>query len=364
MSPETLPELPRDMPRVVIAERVLNKIVQGALRYPEPETGEAMVGLIVPQPGRLEPDVYVLETINPGPDAVREWGRFEQGDDWQGDVFHWWYVNWEAFRELRRPSYGQALAAKWDVPLAHVGDWHKQPGDMIAPSSGDARTARAMIEDRETPVELVVAPIVTMYPLAESGQDSPEADRESGAQGGPALGPQSIVRRCEEEGWLVRIDFWYMSRRAPRFVAVAPVVWMDDRLPALPPLPWHLAHPRRFEQEYDLLCEAGYTVDVVRWDADGRPPYEICFAVHREGTNQVVLLVTGIEYPNAMPAVRLAPLVNAAEGQDTFEALYAASRPLLSIHLPAWPWDSHRTLVELVWHVEKSAPALKVDGTS
>ncbi|GIV80893.1 MAG: hypothetical protein KatS3mg051_0247 [Anaerolineae bacterium] len=363
MSPEMLPELPRDLPRLVLAERVLDKIVQGALRYPEPETGEAMVGLIVPQPGRLEPDVYVLETISPGPDAVREWGRFEQGDDWQGDVFHWWHVNWEAFRELRRPSYGKALAAKWDVPLAHVGDWHKQPGDMIAPSGGDARTARAMIEDKETPVELVVAPIVTMYPLTEVSTNE-EGVEEASVQGMPSLGPQSIVRRCEEEGWLVRIDFWYMSRRAPRFVAVAPVVWPDDRLPALPPLAWHLAHPRRFEQEYDLLREAGYTVDVVRWDADGRPPYEICFAVFKEGASQVVLLVTGMDYPNTMPAVRVAPLVTVEEDQDMFETLYAASRPLLTTQLPDWPWDSRRTLIELVWHVEKSAPALKVDGAS
>ena len=363
MSPEVLPDLLRDLPRLVVAERVIDKIVQGALRYPEPETGEAMVGLVVPQPGRLEPDVYILETISPGPGAVREWGRFEQGDDWQGDVFHWWYVNWEAFRELRRPSYGSALAAKWDVPLRHVGDWHKQPGDMIAPSAGDARTARAMIADKETPVELVVAPVVTMYPLPADGSDADEATGMPAEENALALAPQTIVRRCEEEGWLVRIDFWYMSKRAPRFIAVTPTVWQDDRLPTLPPLAWHLAHPRRFEQEYDLLHEAGYQVDVVRWDADGRPPYEICFSVYKEGAEQVVLLVTGIDYPNTMPAVRLAPLVSVEEGEDLFEKLYAASQPLLATQMPQWVWDSKRTLIELVWHVEKLTPAVRQGGT-
>lgn len=119
---EQLPETDRDVPRVVFAQRVIDKILRGALRYPGTETGEALIGLIVPQQGRQEPDIYVLDTIGPGEHAVREWGKFEQGDDWQGDVLHWLHVNWEAFRALRRSSYGNALAAKWDVPLMHVGD--------------------------------------------------------------------------------------------------------------------------------------------------------------------------------------------------------------------------------------------------
>src|SRR5690606_40493099 len=101
----------------------------------------------------------------PCEDAYREKGMFEQGDDLQGDVCDLLIYNWEALRELRRPSYGNAVAAKWDFPLAHVGDWHKQPGDMIAPSGGDAATARRMIEDRDTPIQQLVAPIVTLYPL-------------------------------------------------------------------------------------------------------------------------------------------------------------------------------------------------------
>lgn len=355
MTAEPLPEGARDLPRVIIAERVIDKIVRGALLYPEPETGEAMVGLVDPQSGRLEPDIYVLDTISPGQHAVREWGKFEQGDDWQGDVFHWLYVNWEAFREMRRSSYGSALAAKWDMPLRHVGDWHKHPGSMIAPSGGDADTARSMIADSETNVEHIVAPIITMYPLQTEAEESSEAGDQVAEEVPPAT-PQSIVRRCPDEGWQVRIDFWYMSKRAPRFVAVTPVLWPDDRLPGLPPLAWHLARPRRFEQEFGLLHEAGYLADVVRWDADGRPPYEVCFCVYREGASQVIILVTGADYPAAMPAVRVAPLVTADEDEDVFERLYAASRPLLLTELPDWTWDSKRTLVELVWHIEKTVP--------
>lgn len=357
MTAEPLPEGTRDLPRVVIAERVIDKIVRGALLYPEPETGEAMVGLVVPQAGKAEPDIYVLDTISPGQQAVREWGRFEQGDDWQGDVFHWLHVNWEAFREMRRTSYGSALAAKWDTPLRHVGDWHKQPGSMIAPSGGDAETARSMIADSETHVEHIVAPIVTMYPLqpeAETSDENGGVDGPAAVEEAPPATPQSIVRRCPDEGWLVRIDFWYMSKRAPRFVAVTPTLWPDDRLPGLPPLAWHLARPRRFEQEFGLLREAGYVADVVRWDADGKPPYEVCFSVYREGASQAIILVTGADYPAVMPAVRVAPLVTVGEGEDVFERLYAASRPLLLTELPDWTWDSKRTLVELVWHIEKA----------
>jgi len=251
MKSDQLPEIARDVPRVIVAERVIEKIVRGALLYPEPETGEAMVGLVVPQSGRLEPDIYILDTISPGEHAIREWGMFEQGDDWQGDVFHWLYVNWEAIRTLRRSSYGSALAAKWDAPLKHVGDWHKQPGTMVEPSDGDARTARHMIADSETAVEHIVAPIVTMYPLSAAGEvdtankepvaedaDAPVVDGEEApeADSTPPDEPGAIIRRCENEGWLIRIDFWYMSKRTRHFMPVTPVVWPDDRLPGLPPV--------------------------------------------------------------------------------------------------------------------------------
>ncbi len=404
-------DAPRDTPRIIVAQRVIDKIRRGALLYPEPETGEAMIGFVVPVPGRAEPDLYILDTISPGERAVREWGMFEQGDDWQGDVFHWLFVNWEVSRKQRRPSYGNALAAKWDFPLAHVGDWHKQPGDMIAPSGGDAMTARRMIEDRDTPIQHLVAPIVTLYPLepeppatepattpaaapeapssdvlgqmvARTGATPPEVAPGDEAPAGsvPALAetppqsaasepvapekpvepppsPNAIVLRDREAGWTIRIDFWYMSKRRKHFVPAVPEIWADDRLPGLAPIAWHLAHPRRFQQEYGLLRDAGYAVDMVRWDADGRLPYEICFQVYRPGATHVLLLVTSHDYPYDKPSVRLAPLVSVAEDEDLFEKLYDASRPLPEVQMPAWEWDSKRTLLELAQHVEQTQSA-------
>lgn len=368
---EKLPDANPDLPRVVISQRALDKIIQGALLYPEPETGEAMIGLVIPQPGRHEPDIFIMDTIKPIENVVREWGRFVHGDDWQGDVLHWLHVNWEAFRELRRPSYGMALAAKWDAPLVHVGDWHKQPDDMVAPSGGDAETARSIIDDSETPVAHLVAPIVTMYPIVEALPAAPAEPAVPGAVpvegpvAAPAppkpnpmtegdIPPRAIVKALPDKGWIVRIDFWYMSKRARRFREVTPVVWAEDRLPGLPPLSWQLAHPRRFEQEWRLLIDAGYMVNVERWDADGIPPYEVCFSIYKPGDHQVTILVTSFDYPARMPGVRIAPLMRPEEGEYLFEKLYEASQPVTLTQLPDWPWDSKRTLIELVWHIEKN----------
>jgi len=381
---DQLPDTDRDLPRVVVAQHVIDKIVHGALLYPDIETGEAMIGLIAPQSGRQEPDIYVLDTISPGEHVLRKWGMFEQGDDWQGDVLHWLYVNWEAFRELRRPSYGSALAAKWDLPLGHVGDWHKHPGDMTEPSVDDTVTARHIIDDSETPVEYFLVPIVTMYTLGAekppSAGEQPAGEKAEAAQG--AAGPgqvlaavaaefeaaipgkrkdvaadvpsRAIVKTLKDKGSTIRIDFWYMSKRARRFVAITPVVWTDDRLPGLPPVAWHLAHPKRFDQEYSLLTEAGYSVDIVRWDADGKPPYEICFSVYQPGSKHVIVLVTSVDYPAQMPAVRIAPLVGVTDDEDVFEKVYEVSQPVPTTQMPDWTWDSKRTLIELVWHVEKT----------
>ncbi|MBN1565687.1 MAG: hypothetical protein JXA10_17720 [Anaerolineae bacterium] len=407
-----LPDTDRGLPRVIIAQHVIDKMVRGALLYPGYETGEAMVGFIVEQEDRLEPDIYILDTISPGDNAVRQWGKFEQGSEWQGDVFHWFHINWEAFRESLLPNTPTA-AQDWNLPLRFVGDWHKQPGSMIAPSGGDLQTARGMIADPETPDHQLVAPIITLYRVRneEAADETPEAgevdaadtaeptlaqmvnievklpptldfapaeaeatplklvklgqdfeldDEDEFDENSPAPDPENLpanalVRPSEDGEWVIRVDFWYISRRLMRnFAPVVPIIWPDERLPHLPEAPWHLMHPRRFDQEVQLLAEAGYAVDIVRWDADGNPPYEICFSIYKPGTHHIFIIVTPVDYPSEMPALRVAPLVRVAEDEDVFEKLYQASKPLLLTQLPAWPWDSKRTLIELVWHLEKT----------
>ena len=410
-------ETPRDMPRIIVAQRVIDKIRMGALLYPEPETGEALIGFVVPVQGRPG-QISTSLTIGPGNDAVREWGMFEQGDDWQGDVFDWLYYNWEAFRELRRSSYGNALAAKWDVPLAHVGDWHKQPGDMIAPSGGDAETARRMIEI-DTPVQHLVAPIVTLYPLRPGApaaeQPAPEAAEaaeatespeqapaegepvpseevgrmaahtgstppaeETAAQAEPAaeptpqtpaaekpadaapeeqdlvpeppMAPNAIVLRDYEAGWTIRADFWYMNKRRKKFVPVVPEVWAnvacrgcDNRLAS--------GAAASLRAGAGLLRDAGYSVDVVRFDADGHPPYGS--ASRCTNRAQRACRWSSPRRTIRMTCPRCASRRwSAWRKMKTYSKLYQASRPLPLTELPAWEWDTKRTLLELVRHVD------------
>jgi len=100
---------------------------------------------------------------------------FQQGDETQAERFWWMLENWRTLRESRKLVDGKPLPTKWDVPLIHVGDWHKQPGFMIQPSTGDLMTARIMLEDPEANMEFLIAPILTIgHP---TGQETPPGTR-------------------------------------------------------------------------------------------------------------------------------------------------------------------------------------------
>src|SRR5215510_10124988 len=150
------------LPRLTLAQRVIDQIVRNALIY-QTETGESLVGFAIRSLGRPEPDLYVIDTIAPDESAIRRGAYFEQGDDLQGDIFTWWFDNWNLFRARRRGSYGNAIGAKWDVPLAHLGDWHKHPGTLIEPSWGDSDTARNHIADETTKTPQLLAILATVW---------------------------------------------------------------------------------------------------------------------------------------------------------------------------------------------------------
>src|SRR5215216_7737672 len=153
----------RGVPNVVVAQRVVQKMVNAAQRYLEDETGEAMVGLIVP--GAYTngvPTLYVLDTISPDETAVRMMHTFQQGDERQDELIWWLQENWRLVRQTRLLPDGKPLAEKWDVPLRYLGDWHKQPGYMIQPSGGDLMTALNWIEDPDNNMDFLLAPILTL----------------------------------------------------------------------------------------------------------------------------------------------------------------------------------------------------------
>jgi hypothetical protein len=218
--------------KVYIAPRVLERIRRGALLHPEEETGEAMVGVQLPPEGRGHfPPMFVLETIPPMQFVVRRWAMFSQGDDWQGAIFNWLNANWEVYRALRRRSYGKAASTKWDLPLAHLGDWHKQPG-MVTPSGADFHTAKTLM--KENGLEHLLTPIVT---VAE------EAD----------LLPADNTLILEDVRPALRVDFWGISKKSRDFIPLEPILSVSYGLPRLPDVVWWLDDSTRMDTEIAAL---------------------------------------------------------------------------------------------------------------
>lgn len=330
------------LPRVTIAQRVVDKMVRGALIY-QTETGESLIGLPVQAVGRFEPDLYVLDTIAPDDSAVRRGAYFEQGDDLQGDIFNWLYDNWNVLRAARTDG----SEARWNVPLSHLGDWHKHPGTLTEPSWGDNDTAFDHIFDEQAGKPYLLAILATVW---DRGQAHQTDEAESMLMG------ESPLKVDIDDETTIRLDCWYISRRTRRFVHLTPTVQPDNALPTLPPISWHLSSPERTRQEVETLSNAGYAVSLEEWEADGKPPRELCLTLARRGSERILIVITQADYPRTMPTIRTVPMKlmsTIPEGADLFKALWEASLPLPAASYPAWVWNSDRTICELVQAVEE-----------
>ena len=102
------------LPKLTLSQRVVDKMVRNASIY-DTETGESLVGFAIKTVGRAEPDLYVLDTIAPDASAIRRGAYFEQGDDLQGDIFNWWYDNWNSYRKQQRGSSAKSASAVWSA---------------------------------------------------------------------------------------------------------------------------------------------------------------------------------------------------------------------------------------------------------
>jgi len=321
------------MDEVHVSPRVIERIKRGALLYPNEETGEALVGVLVPaeQKGHF-PVMYVLETIAPTQQVERRWAMFSQGDDWQAAIFSWLNANWEAYRELRRRSYGKTTSAKWDLPLLHLGDWHKQPG-MIAPSFGDYQTAKDILNENN--MDFLLTPIVT---FTEETSAPPAENTLVFADVHPPI----------------RMDFWGIGKKDKDFVPLKPITSLGYGLPRLPDVVWWLDDSQRLDLEIAALEKDGLQVmDVVQHNADGMPPLETCFVIYRPGAQQIMLAITQHTYPKKAPQWRLAPLVRPEKEHDWFETLFAASEPIDPQMTAQWSGHSH-ALIDGVRMIERS----------
>jgi hypothetical protein len=307
---------PRSVPNLVIARRVLDRMLDAATEFMADETGEAMVGLVVPsaQPG-APATLYVLDTIAPDDSAVRQMHTFQQGDERQDELIWWLQENWRMLRE-KRGLIGQVLRGKFDVPLRYLGDWHKQPGFMIQPSGGDLMTALDWLEDPDNQADFLLAPIVTL------GHPSTVFEGSTGA---------NYLMLPTGGGEALRVDFWYIDRKTRIFQPIAPAVYPDDQLPLLAPYPWHLVDSKRVEAELALMDKEGLFHSITLYNADHEPPLEVCFLTARMGADKLFIAVTPHDYPKQPPQIRVAPFMHLKPGEDlyqVFEAAWKQSQPV------------------------------------
>jgi hypothetical protein len=326
------------IPNLVVARRVLDKMQAAAETHLEDETGEAMVGLLVPGTySNAIPTLYVLDTISPDETAIRQFHTFQQGDDRQDELIWWLQENWQATRDKRFNLFHKN---KWDVPLRYLGDWHKQPGYMIQPSGGDLMTAVDWILDPENDMDFLLAPIVTL--------DHPSTIDTSGVSTNFVMLPQG-------DGTATRVDFWYIDRKSQVFQPIAPTVYPDDQLPLLAPYPWHLNNEKRIEDELHLLESDNLFHSITLWNADNEPPLEVCFLTARMGSSRMLLLITQHDYPQRPPSTRIAPFVKMGDEdnmQKVFETAWKQSEPVDMQDYFATEWTPDKHLLDLIHAIE------------
>ncbi len=301
-------------PNLVLAQRVIDKMATAANQHLEDETGEAMVGFIVaPSLPNGVPTIYVLDTISPDSSAVRQFHTFQQGDERQGDIFQWLYNNWEVQRGRQRGGINKVFQSKWNVPLKHVGDWHKQPGYMIQPSGGDLMTALDCLDDG---FDFLVAPILTL--------DHPTTISMAHAVSNFVIVP-------DQDDTALRVDFWYIDRMTRFFVPIIPAIYPNDQLPELFPYPWHLEHEALAHEEFGLMQDDSLALSITHWDADGELPLEVCLLTMRVGSDKLIILVTAHNFPKKGISARVAPVVAMRDEDDmqaVFEKAWERSQPV------------------------------------
>lgn len=342
------------VPNLVIAQRVIDKISQVAQEYTEDETGEAMIGFLEPgiNTGGI-PTIYVMDTISPDDSAVRELHTFQQGDALQDELIWWLQENWHERRQIKDENNPDKLPSKWNIPLRYLGDWHKQPGFMIAPSGGDRMTAMdwLMEEDPEDGMGFLLVPIVTLgHPSTSNG-----------------AGITNYVVVPREDGDM-RIDWWIIFAERGVFQPLAPSVYPDDQLPSIvTEYPWHLKDDARFSIEVGQIeHDERFVSTAVLWNTDGKLPLEVCFITARKGAGYVLLIATPYNYPDAPPRIYTAPfkLLNLNDGTyEMFGKLWEHATEItdqIKLSEDSMPDDPESTYLLDYVHAAENLPDLQV----
>lgn len=326
------------VPNLVLSQRVVDRVKEASKHFLADETGETMVGIVLPPHGDTKlPTIYVLETISPDETTIRRSHMFEQGDDRQADIFAWLEENWTASQKLNKDCDGNPLKPEWKQPLRHVGDWHKQPGFMIQPSGGDLQTALDSLADAENGFEFLLVPIVTL------GHDTVTAE-----------GTHHNVNYFtvpQPNGTSLRMDWWYIHRDGRFFQPITPKIVPEKDIPTLAPVAWHLHDSEQFKDELALLTDAGYFLignSVITWQSDNTLPLEICAIIGRPASNQVVLLSTTWDYPKSAPKAFVAPFSGIDPSMYPYQIFEKLWQSRKDAPLKNFKWTDETFLVDLV----------------
>lgn len=328
-----------DVPKLFVAKRVVEKMARAAQQYVENETGEAMIGLVIPDKATGSTSVYVVDTIAPGDDVVRASHTFQQGSAWQDEILHWLRENWEVARRKRATSYGTAHNGKWNAPLYHIGDWHKQPGFMIQPSGGDLMTAMDWVNQQGNRIGFMIAPILTIdHPATVEDPDE----------------MTNFLRVEQPNGLMTRIDFWFIARNMVQFYPVKPNLVEDHIFPRLMDYPWHLTSQKRAEQEISLLEGDGMLVEILLWDTDEDLPLEVCFLTARPNASHFLLVATQHDYPNSPPDVYKLPFTGIQPNEDLYDLMGRIWTHAELVDVEDFEWTPQKTLLETIYVVEQA----------
>ena len=325
------------VPKVVLSQRAVERMLSAANQFMADETGEAMVGFVVEDdtPEGL-PTIYVLDTISPDETAIRRSHTFQQGDALQDEIMWWLQENWHFHRERHRGT--AALPSRFDVPLRYLGDWHKQPGSMIQPSHGDHMTALSWLDDDDSEMDFLLAPIVTVGHLPNIGETDLTVN---------------YINVPMDNGSVMRVDWWYVHRDVRVFQPVHPRVVADDALPQMMKYSWHVVDPDRLYAETFALEDDGQLVRRLLYECDGEVPLEYCFFTIRQGSSAFLLFTTQHDYPQSPPVAYKAPFVDGLDLMDpvaTFHKLWAAREPIEDP--PGWAWSADKSLIEYLAAIE------------
>lgn len=328
-----------NVPNLVIAQRVIDKMASAAKHFIQDETGEAMIGVLTPGPNASGiPTLYVLDTISPDETAVRELHTFQQGDERQDEILWWLRENWHVQREKYRGSSGNALQARWDVPLRYLGDWHKQPGFMIAPSGGDLMTALAWLDDPDNNMDFLLAPIVTLGHPTTTQEES-------------ALVNYLVVPM--DAGSAMRVDFWYIHRDIRLFQPITPVIYPNDQIPGLTQYPWHLVNEDRATLEFTRFDQNNMVYSMTLSDTDDQLPLEVCITAARPTGKRIFLIATAWNYPEVEPKIRLTPFVSMDADEtiaDVFDEWWDQAEP--APRPKNWRWTPDLNLIDYIEAIE------------